>query len=682
MIKASGILLLSKAGRALFLKRGDGGDCPGTWCVPGGRIEAGETVIAAAVRETLEETGGKAKISPDKLILWTRSTDYRETTGALPSPLNSPVGPIPVPPIGEANVISGEQVDFTTFLVKDIEEFEPDVDASGEAVAFAWAPIDQPPEPLHPGCRIALARFKMNELDIANAIVNGNLTSPQRFGGFSLFNIRITGTGIAFRARKVGDKATAKDKKAGKAVNDSGYLITREEEYPVRDPAIYLTQEFLDRCNGLPVVLEHPIGQKITGDEFNRRTIGTVFKPYIRNSEVWAIAKIYDEDAIELMTENQLSTSPGVVWYGKDGVEGTSIIMDGKNFLFEGKPSLMDHIAVCRQGVWDKGGPPSGVETAIARKDAIDMDKEEFLKVLEEHRKTTDTAIGTALAAVESLAGSVGKIVTRMDADDKDKEKDAKDKARKDADDFKFSDRKDAEEEKSFKDRRDSEETMLCDMYKAAGDSEEEAKEKASKDRKDAEDEEAKVAKDRKDADEKEKSEKDRKDSAEGVDGLKKALADLQKKFDERVPEVQPRDADSAAFASHQTRYDDVYTAFGLKTPVPMQGESLLNYRRRSLMGIKQHSKTYKDAELGVAANDAVVFNAVDDAIVREAGEIARTDASVPPGTLRPIEKTLPSGHKETTFLGSTADWFSDFSTGRQFAAIQKHNANGRRAGA
>lgn len=683
MINAAGILQISKAGRALFLKRGNGGDCPGTWCIPGGRIEDGETTIAAAIRETMEETGSKAGISPAKLILWTRSTNHRETTGAAPTPPpggSSGISSLtPLAPLGETVVVPGEQVDFTTYLLKDVEEFEPDILLSGETVAYAWAPIDAPPEPLHPGCRIALDRFTMNELNIADAIIAGSLTSPQRYGGFTLFNIRITGTGIAFRARKLGEKATAKDKKAGKAFDADGRIIEREEEYPVRDPSIYLTDEFLQRCH-VPVVLEHPVGQKITGEEFNRRTIGTVFKPYIRaeQSEVWAIVKIYDEDAVELMTEHQLSTSPGVVWFGKGNVEGTKAIIDGKNFLFEGNPSLMDHIAVCRQGVWDKGGPPSGVETTIARKDSIDMDKDEFLKLLEENNKKNDTVIGTMMSAVESLAGSLGKVVTRMDSKDKDKEKSMKDKARKDADDFKFSDRKDAEEEKSFKDRRDSEEMALCDMYKACGDSEEEAKEKAAKDRKDAEDNEAKVAKDAEE--EEEKKEKAAKDSALGIEN--KELRERLAKLEERVPVVQPKDADSAMFASYQTRFDDVYTALGTKTPIPMSGESLLNYRRRALTGIKQHSKTYKDAELGVVINDEVSFKGIESTILNEAGEVARTDANVPSGTLRAIEKILPSGHKETTFLGKTADWFAEFSTGRQFAAVQKYNANGRRAGA
>lgn len=57
ILQAAGIALVSPEGLVLFLKRGEGGDQPGTWCFPGGRIEGNETPEEAATRETSEETG-------------------------------------------------------------------------------------------------------------------------------------------------------------------------------------------------------------------------------------------------------------------------------------------------------------------------------------------------------------------------------------------------------------------------------------------------------------------------------------------------------------------------------------------------------------------------------------------------------------------------------------------------
>ena len=70
------------------------------------------------------------------------------------------------------------------------------------------------------------------ETDIARAIAAGTLPSPQRVGGFALAAIRISGTGGALRPAR--------------------------NELTFRDPAIWLTSEMLARCNGLPVILEHP----------------------------------------------------------------------------------------------------------------------------------------------------------------------------------------------------------------------------------------------------------------------------------------------------------------------------------------------------------------------------------------------------------------------------------------
>ena len=55
---ASGILfVIENTDNVLLLRRGPNGDYPGTWSVPAGHIEPGETPEQAARRETFEETG-------------------------------------------------------------------------------------------------------------------------------------------------------------------------------------------------------------------------------------------------------------------------------------------------------------------------------------------------------------------------------------------------------------------------------------------------------------------------------------------------------------------------------------------------------------------------------------------------------------------------------------------------
>ena len=342
VIRAAGILIVDTKGRALFLKRGPGGDAHGEWCFPGGRLENDEPASEAAVRETEEECGFKA--DPKSLVMWSRRIAVRGPAPPLAMEVPAVVQALTEAPVATA-AADVDQVDFTTFLCKGIEPFTPEIDTSGEHVAYAWCPLDQPPEPLHPGCRIALAKINMDELGIARAIRDGELTSPQYYANVWLFALRITGTGVAYR--------------------------TKWKEYVWRDPSMYLNDEFLARCNGLAVIFEHPKKRAtLDSKEFSDRAVGSVLLPYIKGDEVWGIAKIYDEPTAQLMCDEQLSTSPAVVW--RDPDENNKLEMeDGSKLLIEGKPSLLDHLAICALGVWDKGGDPSGVEAVRADSEMV-----------------------------------------------------------------------------------------------------------------------------------------------------------------------------------------------------------------------------------------------------------------------------------------------------------------------
>jgi hypothetical protein len=163
----------------------------------------------------------------------------------------------------------------------------------------------------------------------------------------TLWAIRITGTGVAYRNGR--------------------------NEFVWRNPELYLNNEFLERCNGLPVIFEHPDKATLNSEEFNDRIVGTCLLPFIPLSdtitnaspnEVWAVAKIYDDATNHILLTQQMSTSPGVVF--RDASVNTKMTLDdGATLLIEGKPALLDHIAICAQGVWDKQGEPKGVENDV-----------------------------------------------------------------------------------------------------------------------------------------------------------------------------------------------------------------------------------------------------------------------------------------------------------------------------
>jgi 8-oxo-dGTP pyrophosphatase MutT (NUDIX family) len=291
-------MFLTKDDRVLLLKRSEEGDAEGLWCFPGGKVEDDEDSESAARREVLEETGHEVTAP---LALWTRR-------------------------------IKGG-VDFTTYLCRVNEPFG--VELNGEHTAYAWLKPGTGKVNMHPGVLVALARLHMDELGVARTMAAGELSSPQRYGRFYLFDIRITGTGLAYRDGR--------------------------DEYVWRDESIYVNDEFLARCAGLPVIYCHPEKKPaLDSDEFHDRIVGTVFVPYMKGEEVWAVCRIYDDSTITLLLAGEMSTSPGVVFDAATSTNETMRMADGGKLLIEGGPALLDHIAICEKGVWDKGGPAAG----------------------------------------------------------------------------------------------------------------------------------------------------------------------------------------------------------------------------------------------------------------------------------------------------------------------------------
>lgn len=593
MIRAAGILFIAQTGAALFVKRAD----DGTWAFPGGHIEAGETAEEAATRECVEEIG---TLPAGDRTLWTRRIANNEIAAALAPDAG-------LPPT-DAMVVPAEQVDFTTFLQRIPEQFTPAL--NDESTGYAWADPDQPPEPLHPGARIALARLTMDELGIARAIAAGELTSPQRYENVSLFDIRITGVGAAYRGAK-------KDPKTGK--------ILRRAEFCWRDSSIYLNDDFLARCNGLPVIFEHPERATLDSDEFADRIVGTVFLPYIKGDEVWAVAKIFDDATISILELKQYSTSPSV-FFEDPTVNETVTLQDGTNLLIEDKPSLLDHIAIVPRGVWDKAGDPVGVNSAT---------------------------IGDTMTEEEKAAAAAK---AKADADEATKAKaDADEKAKADADNDRWS------KLDSFMDsmckRMDAFEKKADVAGDLPGTPEEVAADKARKDaeekaKADAEEEKAKEEKARADADE-----------------IRKKIADL----DARMPK-EISDADNAALADAQAKADSVASAFGDAAPRPLQGETLLGYRKRLAGKFKGHSRDWKDVDL--ARLDDVSFGVIESKIYADAMDVALRPIDAPAGMLREISRVDPdTGHRTRRFVGDPEACWGEFKSPSRRARLNLNRA-------
>lgn len=576
MIHAAGILFLAPGRKALFLKRAPGSDHTDTWGFPGGRLKSGEDAEAGALREAREELGSLPKSL--HLTQWARQI--------------------------------ADGVDYTTFLCRVPDIFSPDL--NDEHTGHRWASLDDAPEPTHPGVSIALDKFGMDELDIAKAIRDGELTSPQRYENISLVNLRISGTGTAYR---------------------SGL-----KEFVYRKPEVWLTDRFLERCNGLQVILEHPDGNMLNSKEFNDRTVGAIFVPYIKGDEVWGIAKIYDDSTRDMFDEELLSTSPAVV-FRDPSVNTTEKLDDGSTLLIEGDPNLLDHLAICERGVWDKGGEPTGVKSATYG--------DSIMPTPEEDRARADAEAGEKLDKILSHMDTIGQ---RMDSMEERLNKADSTKSRRDGE---------TEEEMAAR-----EAAAKADKGRRDGETEEEANarelaEKADKARRDGEETEA-----AKKAAEEEEARK-RADAGE-LANLREKLADM----DRRIPK-EIADEDMDAMADAQAKADAVLAAHGKSAGRPLNGEGILAYRKRMARDLQTHSPDWKGVNLNTLPGEA--FNIAERAIFADAVKAAKSPTTAGVGLLREVRNTDRTGRVISTFVGDPDAWMSEFkSPKRRLVGIQK----------
>ncbi|MEY8579881.1 NUDIX hydrolase [Enterobacter roggenkampii] len=449
--------------------------------------------------------------------------------------------------------------DYLTFRAEVPERFEAKL--NDESLAAGWFHIDDLPKPLHQPFAEMLAQQALNETEVAALIADGTLSSPQFFINMWMFAIRVTGTGVTWRSA--------------------------DQQMAFRNPDDYLTPEFLQRVAGLPLIWLHPEKNTLDSNEFAKRVIGTLTNSWVAdNGEVWAIARVYDAEAAEIMATRQLSTSPTVKFVE---VPDSIIEIDGQPLLVEPSPELLDHVAICEQGVWDKLLAPTGVKSDSIPNEAEKMDEEKIVALI-------NKAIDARMA--------------KADSEEADR------KAKADAEEA-------AKKEKADAEAKEAEEA------KAKAD----AEEKAAKEKADAE------AKEKADAEEAERMAKEKADSQ-----LRQEIADLRS----RIP-TELSDEERNEVADAQVKADSVFSCFGKRAPVPLSGEKPLAYRRRLMIQLQEHSPDFKTVDLSSIA-DSALLSVAEKTIYADAQKSA--SLSVGPGMLREIKRADATGRQISTFEG------------------------------
>ena len=463
--------------------------------------------------------------------------------------------------------------DYLTFRAEVPERFEAKL--NDESLAAGWFHIDDLPKPLHQPFAEMLAQQALNETEVAALIADGTLSSPQFFINMWMFAIRVTGTGVTWRSA--------------------------DQQMAFRNPDDYLTPEFLQRVAGVPLIWLHPEKNKLDSDEFAKRVIGTLTNSWVAdNGEVWAIARVYDAEAAEIMATRQLSTSPTVTY---SEMQDSIIKIDGQPLLVEGSPVLLDHVAICEQGVWDKLLAPTGVKSDSIPNEAEKMDEEKFVELF-------NKCMDARMAKADSEASDL--------------------KAKADAEEA-------AKKEKADAEAKEAEEA------KAKAD----AEEKAAKEKADAE------AKEKADAEEAERMAKEKADSE-----LRQQIADLRS----RIP-TELSDEERNEVADAQVKADSVFSCFGKRAPVPLSGEKPLAYRRRLMIQLQEHSPDFKSVDLSSIA-DSALLSVAEKTIYADAQKSA--SLSVGPGMLREIKRADATGRQISTFEGDPAATWAPFQSGKR----------------
>jgi hypothetical protein len=484
----------------------------------------------------------------------------------------------------------------------------------------------------------------LTDHETAEAIRDGKMASPTKYGDFWLFDLRITGTGAAYRDAL--------------------------DEWAVRDPKEWLHDDFVNRCNGLPVIFEHPERSGLDSKEFGERAIGTVVLPYVKGDEVWGIAKIFNSDAAQVMQTTHRSTSPGVT-PPKGSVAAE--LKDGSKVLAEGLPLVLDHLAICAAGVWDKDGPPEGIR--LDRKDLSVADED-----LEKVKKERDDAKAALDSANSKMDAMVRADAARKDADEKERD----DKRRKDESDKeaiaaaeKEKDKKDAADSKkrdSRKDRHAKHDGNVMDCARC--DSEEsEEKEREEKERDDKAKKDAAAAKQAEVDAERGTQLHDSKfaELTTKHNALQVQNAEMLRRLD--AMNVQPSIDDSNEIAKAWARWDSLYQMLGDQTPRAYPGEAPRAYLRRLADGVRKYTQSFANYAFH-DAQQVTDFGLVADAIFAEALAHSKKPIMDKPGFLREVV-THPHGKTRTEFIGDHRTPWLPFMHPTKFAIAKINRPSG-----
>lgn len=210
---------------------------------------------------------------------------------------------------------------------------------------------------------------------------------------FAYFPMRLSGLGITERI------------KDGKS-----RLINRGKE-------LFANNEFMDAYSSVAICVTHPQDNgeyRPLGFEDADLIVGNSIHAFIRENEIWIIARIHNQKLVDLLLENEFSTSP---YFISEEVEN---VLDNGDILFDERPILCNHLAIVANGYWDKKTNNNPIGKELSMEDAkidneikVDNDKvDNEVEKIDSDTKDNDTKIDN-----ENNPDSDTKIDNKVDND-------------------------------------------------------------------------------------------------------------------------------------------------------------------------------------------------------------------------------------------------------------------------
>lgn len=144
---------------------------------------------------------------------------------------------------------------------------------------------------------------------------------------FAYIPMRLTGLGLAERI-----------------IDNKAMIFNRTKEN-------FATDEFMKIYASVPVCIQHPTNEsgefEPLGFKHASSIIGNAIHSFLRDDEIWVIARLHNLEAVEIILNNDISTSPYFITKEVKHEVGSDVI-------YEEIPIVCNHLAIVANGFWDK----------------------------------------------------------------------------------------------------------------------------------------------------------------------------------------------------------------------------------------------------------------------------------------------------------------------------------------